>query len=88
MDISHVLKKIRNNISKSDEAEFCKRHLKIQNKFIEWDHIKEGYLWDIFTNPFPIHHKLTQEHIFLISENKMRNHLAEHLLNCEMLLLM
>lgn len=88
MDISHVLKKIKNNISKTGKATCCKRHLKIKDKFIEWDHFKEAYLWDISSNPFPIHQKLTQEHIYLTSENKMRNHLAEDVLNCEMLHLM
>lgn len=88
MDISHVLKKIRNNISKSGKATCCKRHLTIKDKFIEWDHFKEAYLWDISSNPFPIHQKLTQEHIYLTSENKMRNNLAEDVLNCEMLHLM
>lgn len=88
MDISHVLKKIRNNISKSGDAAFCKRHLKYGDTFIEWDHFKGAYLWDISTNPFPIHHKLSQEHIYLTSESKMRNHLAEEVLNGEMLHLM
>lgn len=63
MDISHLLKKIRKNISKSGEAAGCKRHLKVQDNFIEWDYFKEAYLWDISSNPFPIHHKLTQENI-------------------------
>lgn len=70
MNISHVLKKIRKNIYKSGEAACCKRNLKIQDKFIEWDHFKDAYLWDISSNPFPIHHKLTQEHIYLTSEKK------------------
>lgn len=82
MNISHVLKKIRNNIYKSGESACCKRNLKIQDKFIEWDHFKDAYLWDISSNPFPIHHKLTQEHIFLTSENKMRNYLADDVLDC------
>lgn len=82
MNILHVLKKIRNNIYKSGEAACCKRNLKIQDKFIEWDHFKDAYLWDISSNPFPIHHKLTQEHIYLTSENKMRNYLAEDVLDC------
>jgi len=88
MDISHTLKKIRNNISKSGDAAFCKRHLKLKDKFIKWDHFKQAYLWDISTNPFPVHHKLTQDHIYLTSESKMRNHLAEDVLNKEMFHLM
>jgi hypothetical protein len=45
-------------------------------------------LWDIASHPFPVHHKLTQEHIFLTPEAKMRNHLAEDILNSDMLHLM
>jgi hypothetical protein len=88
MDYSHVMKKIRNNILKSGDSKFCKRHLKCGNRFIEWDHFKRAYLWNISTNPFPIHQRLTQEHIFLTSESKMRNHLAEDVLNHQMLHLM
>ncbi|VDI58847.1 Hypothetical predicted protein [Mytilus galloprovincialis] len=88
MDICHTIKKIRNNISKSGDGAFSKRRLKFKNNFIEWTHFKQAYLWDISTNPFPVHHKLTQEHMFLTSENKMRNHLAEDVLNSEMLHLM
>ena len=58
------------------------------DKFIEWDHLRKAYLWDISSSSFPVHHKLTQEHIFLTSVNKMRNHLAEEVLNSEMLHLM
>jgi len=87
MDFSHVVKKIRNNLLKSGGATFCTRHLKFEEESIEWEHFRNAYLWDI-SNPFPIHHKLTQEHIFLNSESKMRNHLAEDVLNCEMLHLM
>ena len=44
MDISHTLKKIRNNISISGAAAFFKRHLKLKDKFIEWDHFKQAYV--------------------------------------------
>lgn len=88
MDICHTIKKIRNNISKSGDGAFSKRRLKFKKNFIEWTHFKQAYLWDISTNPFPVHHKLTQEQMFLTSENKMRNHLAEDVLNSEMLHLM
>ena len=88
MDISHVIKKIRNNISKSGDFQFCKRLLKLDDKYIKWDHFKQAYMWDISANPFPIHHRLSQEHIYLSPEGKMRNHLAEEVLNGEMLHLM
>jgi hypothetical protein len=50
MDISHVIKKIRNNISKSGDFQFCKRLLKLDDKYIKWDHFKQAYMWDISAN--------------------------------------
>lgn len=88
MDFSHVEKKIRNTILKSGIEAYCKRHLIYGDKFIEWNHFRKTYLWDISSSSFPVHHKLTKEHIFLTSVNKMRNHLAEDVLNSEMLHLM
>jgi len=88
MDISHTIKKIRNNVSKSGDDPSCKRRLKFNDNFIEWNHFKQAYIWDISTNPFPVHHKLSQEHIYLTPDNKMRNHLAEQVLNEDMLHLM
>jgi hypothetical protein len=88
MDYSHVIKKIRNNISKSGTETNCKRYLKLGDHFIEWSHFRQAYLWDISTHPFPVHHQLSQDHIYLTSEAKMRNHLAEQILNEEMLHLM
>ncbi|KAJ8303747.1 hypothetical protein KUTeg_018670 [Tegillarca granosa] len=60
----------------SYDTKYSKRHLKVADKFIEWVHFTKAYVWDISSNPFPIHHKLTQEHICLTSEGKMRSHLA------------
>ncbi|XP_071174117.1 uncharacterized protein [Mytilus edulis] len=88
MDISHVIKKVRNNILKSGTEAHCKRHLVCGEKYIEWSHFKQAYLWDISSHVFPVYHKLTQEHFFLTSEAKMRNYLAEDVLNCDMLHLM
>ncbi|KAJ8313792.1 hypothetical protein KUTeg_008353 [Tegillarca granosa] len=88
MDFSHVIKKIRNNISKSGQESQCKRHLQLGGHFIEWRHFRQAYLWDISSHSFPVYHKLSQDHIFLTSEAKMRNHLAEEVLNTDMLHLM
>ena len=60
----------------------------IDDKYIEWEHFKRAYLWDIASHPLPVHHKLTQEHILLTPEATMRNHLAEDILNSDMLHLM
>ena len=44
--------------------------------------------WHRETNAFPLHRKLTNEHLFLSQESKMRNHLAKDVMNGEMLHLM
>ena len=88
MDNSHVFKKIRNNISKSGTYPDSKRLIILDGKSILWDHFKRAYLWDISSNPFPLHHKLSPDHFLLTNENKMRNELAESVLNKEMLNLM
>lgn len=41
-----------------------------------------AYLWDISSHSFPIHHKLSQEDLFLTSEALS---LAEEVLNADML---
>lgn len=64
MDFSHVMKKIRNNISKSGKNKYDKRNLTHKENKIYWEHWRNAYLWDISTNPFPIHQKLTLEHFF------------------------
>jgi len=88
MDYSHVMKKIRNNLNKSGKQSSYKRHLLNNGYFIYWEHLKSAYIWDITHNPFPIHQKLTHEHFHLSSESKMRNKLAEDVLNKDMLYLL
>lgn len=88
MDYSHLIKKIRNNINKSGKLDSYKRHLKFKGHFIHWEHFVNAYYWDISHNPFPIYHKLRQEHFQLTSDSKMRNSLAEDVLNKDMLHLM
>ena len=53
-----------------------------------WDHWIQAFRWDHDKNPFPIHRKLTHEHFYLTPQSKMRNHLAEDVLDQEMLHLM
>ena len=88
MDYSHIMKKIRNNVSKSGKKETYKRHLLYKGHYIYWEHFISAYMWDISTNPFPIHRKLSHEHFHLTNESKMRNKLAEDVLDKEMLYLM
>ena len=85
MDISHVIKKIRNNVLKSGVAKFSTRNLTLPDKSIlQWEMWVNAYKWDQ-QNALQLHRKLTNEHIFLTQQGKMRNHLAEEVLNSEML---
>ena len=88
MDYSHLMKKIRNNIQKSGPMPFHKRLLTLNGKCIIWEHWYKSYQWDISTNTLKVYQKLTQEHFLLNSQLKMRNHLAEDVLNKDMLHLM
>jgi len=80
------MKRIRNNILKRSKQETYKRNILLKTKniyivletFCKCLHV--GY-----HNPFPIHQKLSHEHFHLTSESKMRNKLAEDVLNKEML---
>jgi hypothetical protein len=84
MDFSHTMKKIRNNIYKSGKNNYDKRNMILNGKYIHWEHWRKAYFWDISSNPFPMHRKLKQNHIFLTNEAKMRNNLAEEVLDSDM----
>lgn len=85
MDPSHTFKKIRNNIMKSGFKEGCTRLLRLKSGCeIHWDMFIDAYRWDR-RNPVQIHRKLTNEHLFPSQSSKMRNHLAEDVLDKEML---
>lgn len=88
MDYSHVMKKIRNNISKSGHSKNHKRLLTLGDEHVIWDHWYKAYQWDITNNTFKVYQQLTQDHFFLNSQLKMRNRLAEDVLNESMLHLM
>ncbi|MDH5640771.1 MAG: hypothetical protein OEY28_05720, partial [Nitrospira sp.] len=47
-----------------------------------------AYKWDNENNAFQLHHKLKDEHFYLNSQLKMRNKLAEDVLDENMLILM
>ena len=88
MDYSHVMKKIRNNISKSGTSLSHKRHLQLDSNSILWEHWYKAYQWDVYSNPLKVYQQLTQDHFFLNSQLKMRNRLAEDVMNQDMLHLM
>lgn len=85
MDISHVFKKIRNNMLKSGLHQKCTKKLTLPSKFeIHWQMFIDFFRWEQ-QNGLQLHRKLTNDHIFPDSQLKMRNYLAEDMLNLEML---
>ena len=72
--LQHNVKKIRNNISKSKEGGTI-------NLWVD------AYNWNQ-KNSLPLHHHLTLKHFELGYATKMRNHLAEQVLDRDMLNLM
>ena len=88
MDYSHVIKKIRNNILKSGHATGCTRCLRLPDQTeVIWPHWVDAYKHDQ-RNLVKVHKKLTSDHIYLNSASKMRNNLAEEVLDSDMLRLM
>ena len=88
-DTMHVLKKVRNNIaaSTSENRKQTGKYLILNSKPVLWDHWIECFQFN-FQSGFSIHKKLTEEHIELTPASKMRNSLAIHVLNKDMLYLM
>jgi hypothetical protein len=88
MDPSHVIKKIRNNLLKSGNSKNHTRLLTLpSSRTVQWQMFIDCYTWDK-TNALKLHRKLTNEHFFPSNQSKMRNHLAEQVLDSEMLNLM
>lgn len=85
-DIKHCLKKIRNNIASSN-VENANRQLLLNAKSILWDHWVEAYNYNLNFG-FRLHPKLTKDHIELSGAAKMRNGLANQVLDANMLVLM
>ena len=85
-----MFKKIRNNIKKSGDQDFHTLKLCCKGKTIVWKHWMDAHRFnsnrDI--NPIAIHRKLTEAHISPNQSELMRNHLAEDVLDTEMLHLM
>lgn len=53
-----------------------------------WKMLKDAFDWDQASFSLPIHERLTQAHFDLDPAAKMRNHLAEEVLDKNMLFLM
>lgn len=85
MDYSHVVKKTRNNILASCIKKGYTRNLKlVSGELIQWQMFQDCYTWDK-KNALQIHKRLTNEHLYPSQQSKMRNHLAEEVLDEEML---
>ncbi|MES9883829.1 MAG: hypothetical protein ABW185_23505 [Sedimenticola sp.] len=88
MDFSHVAKKIRNNVLKSGIHKACTRLLTLTSGYtVQWQMFVDAFEWDR-QNCLSLHRKLSHEHLHPNNQEKMRNHLAEEVLNSEMLNLM
>jgi hypothetical protein len=88
MDCKHVIKKIRNNVLKSGIFKTSTRLLTLPNSdSVQWQMFTDCYKWDKL-NAFQLHRKLTNDHIYPTNQLKMRNHLAEDVLDTDMLHLM
>ena len=85
--MQHNLKKIRNNITKSNK-EGKPRRLYCEGESITWKQFRDAFQWDQANFSLPLHEKLTLLHFELDSASKMRNHLAEDVLDKKMLFLM
>ena len=83
----HNIKKIRNNIEKSN-ASGKPRCLMIKGKNVTWQYFKDAFNWDQKSFSLPLHEKLTDQHFNLDPASKMRNHTAEDVLDDKMLFLM
>lgn len=64
------------------------RCLTINGKNIFWSHWKEAFTWDQNSNSCHFHEKLKEDHFMLTPSLRMRNNLAEDVLDAKMLLLM
>ena len=78
----HNFKKLRNNLEHSRES--SKKPLLLDGKKIVWEYLHEIYQYDQI-NAVPINRYLTNNHFKLTSYSKMRNHLADQVLDNEML---
>ena len=87
-DPKHCIKKIRNSVQSSKRANSGKkRKLEMAGKYILWDHWESAHQYNQSLG-IQKYAALSDDHIYLTNDLKMRNHLAEQVLNRDMLLLM
>ena len=80
-------KKIRNNVEKSN-LKGKPRCLTVGGKKILWSHLVDAYKFDQSSTTIHLHEKLTEDHFNLDPALRIRNHLAEDVLDKRMLFLM
>ena len=86
MLLQHEIKKIRNSLLKSGPGK--KKNITHKGRSIHWQHWIDAYNWDGEFNPMKLHHRLTNDHMYPDMSAKMRNSLADEVLNGDMLHLM
>lgn len=89
-DYSHVIKKCRNSVLSSGTGKTRMLQLYINDKYVPivWKYFVDAVQWDRKTNTRLINQKITDCHLYPNNSEKMRNHLAEDMLNKDMLNLM
>ena len=87
-DFSHCVKKIRNSIFSSGSDKGHTREMQHGANSIVWKQWVAAVMWDRDTNSRLVHRKVTDSHLFPNQSEKMRNQLAEEMLDADMLNLM
>lgn len=87
--LQHNIKKIRNNVQKSNKSvkPRCLTTTVNGDKKILWSQLFAAYNFDQSQTSIHIHERLTEQHFHLDAASKMRNHLAEDVLDKKMLYL-
>ena len=81
--LSHTAQRQKKNLEHSRQN--SNRPIMLNGKNILLDHLYEIYQFDQTRNPVPRNRYLTDKHFKLTSYSKMRNHLADQVLDHEML---
>lgn len=91
-DIKHTFKKIRNSLfssrleNKDKSGVRGARYILLDDKPVVWDMFEAAFAYNTRFG-IRLHKRLTREHIMLDGGAKMRNHIAEHVLNSDMIIL-
>ena len=81
MDYAHVMNKIRNNVSNSGFKPVHKKQLLLKGHHIIWEHWYKACIWGTTANSLKVYPQLNNDHFVSEFAAKMRNKLAEDVLN-------